>query len=160
MRSSALSRPYRSKPCTTCSFCCTLFLMRLRTDILTGYGYGYGGFTGTGTSAPSATYAPYGNSSTGYYVPSGTASGAPYKTGDPTYYPTHGPYPFPSGTAGDPSAKGTAASTGFASAPSGGYKYIAPRIPSEYFYHHRKPKRNVRRSLTSFPSGGDILMED
>ena len=188
-----MSRPYRSELNTTYSVYYIIFVMRLGTDILTAYGYGYGGFTGTGTSPPSSTYASYGNSSTSYYVPSGTApyssygtvSGAPYKTYNssdpayPTHHPTHGPYPIPSGTAvptktsgnttsiastGDPSAKGTAASTGFASAPSsfgtsGGYTYTAPKgIPTEYFYHHKKPKRNVRLSLVihpSFPSGGD-----
>ena len=190
MRSLASSSPYRSKPCSTCSIYSIVFLMKLRTDKLTAYGYGYTGFTGTGTSPPSSTSAPYGNSSTSYYVPSGTApfssygtvSGAPYKTCNssdpayPTHHPTHGPYPFPSGTpasgstisiasTGDPSAKGTgtAASTGFASAPSsfgtsGGYAYTAPK---EYFYHHKKPKRNVRpllfRHHPFFPSGRDIL---
>lgn len=167
--------------------------MRQNPNKLTGYGYGYGYFTGTGTSPPYTASAPYGNTSTSYYVPTGTApystgipstsadpSGAPYKTYNasgsgyyPTYHPTHGPYPFPTGkavymkrssnTTGDPSGKvtwasGTAASTGFAStgfasAPSsfgtsGAYTYTAPTgIPSEYFYHHRKPKRNVSRSL-------------
>ena len=123
-------------------------------------------------------YVPSGTAplSTGISSPSaatfyGTASGALYKrsnstvSGYPTYYPTHGPYPFPSGTigtavsTGDPSAKatpasGTAGSTGLASAPSsfgtsGAYTYTAPKgIPAEYFYHHKKPKRNVSRSLS------------
>ena len=104
----------------------------------------------------------------------GTVSSGPYKTynssdpGYPTYYPTHGPYPlpssypyptsyptsYPSGTIGtavstrDPSASGTAASTGIASfGPSGKFTYTAPTgIPTEYYYHHKKPKRNVSRS--------------
>ena len=182
VRSSALSRPHQLEPSTTCSLCWDVFLMRLMTDILTAYGYGYGGFTGTGPY-----YVPSGTAPFSSY---GTASGAPYKTynssatGDPTSYPTHGPYPFPSGSAvyvkrssnitviastGDPSAKGTgtAASTGFASAPSsfgtsGGYTYTAPKgIPTEYFYHHKKPKRNVSRLvIILLPSGRNILMDD
>ena len=212
MRSLALSRIYPPVQSTMCSYCWTTPVMRQSPNKLPGYGYGYGGFTGTGTSPPSSASAPYGNSSTSYYIPTGTApfstgtpstsadpntttisgspapyanatfySGAPYKTYNfsasgyyPTYHhhPTHGPYPFPSGkpiytkrssnTTGDPSAKftwasGTAASTGLASAPSsfgtsGGYTYTAPKgIPSEYFYHHRKPKRNVSR-FTCHPS--------
>ncbi|CAF9921276.1 MAG: hypothetical protein ALECFALPRED_001750 [Alectoria fallacina] len=73
---------------------------------------------------------------------------------------------------GDPSAKkttarGTAASTGLASAPSsfgtsGKLTYTAPTgIPSEYYYHHKKSKRNVSRSpLLQRPNEmRDVLME-
>lgn len=162
------------------SYCSTTLMMRQSPNILTAYGYGYSGFTGTGYYVPTGT-APFSSGSTAPYANATSYSGAPYKTYNssasgyhPTHHhPTHGPYPFPSGTAGlkkrssnttsiastgDPSAKGTAASTGFASAPSsfgtsGGYTYTAPKgIPSEYFYHHRKPKRNVSRSLVMLPS--------
>ena len=153
--------------------------MRLRANMFTGHGYGPGGyfpglkFKRSGNFSASA-YFPSGTAP----LPTGTASGAPWKTfngsvsGYPTHGPTHGPYPLPSawkrslsypsgtiGTAastGDPSGKvpwysGTAASTGFASAPSsfgtsGKFTYTAPKgIPTEYFYHHKKPKRKVSR---------------
>ena len=92
--------------------------------------------TGTGTGTDPAysvvpTSAPYGNSTSSYYAPSGTA---PVPTGDPP--------------------AGTAASTGLTSSPSsydpsgtGSLSYTAPTgVPAEYFYHHKKPKRNVSRS--------------
>ena len=127
--------------------------VRLETNMLTVYGYGSTGGTDPATSVP-ATSAPYGNSTWSYY-PSGTA---PYSTGtDPTTtYGTvsGGPY-----STGDPSVTKTVASTGDPSGaagstgldPSGKPTYTAPTgIPSEYYYHHKKPKRNVRRS-SSFP---------
>ena len=109
----------------------------LGADMLAVYGYGSTGVTGTDPATSVPTSAPYGNS-TWSYDPSGTA---PYPTGtDPTYTGTVG-------TVGDPS--GTAASTGLD--PSGKPTYTAPTgVPAEYFYHHKKPKRNVRRS-SSFP---------
>lgn len=106
-----------------------------------------------------------------------TASGGPYKASNssgwayPTDHPTHGPFPFwkraafyPAGTIGTAASTiawgstatgtvGTAGSTGLASAPSsfgtsGKPTYTAPTgIPAEYFYHHKRPKRNVSRSL-------------
>lgn len=120
----------------------------------------------SGSPTPSANATSYGTVSGAPYK-TYNASVSAY----PTDGPTHGPYPPPSGTistavstklsgnatviasTGDPSAKptaasGTAASTGLASAPSsfGKLTYTAPTgIPSEYFYHHRKPKRNVPR---------------
>ena len=117
--------------------------------MLTVYGYGSTGGTDPGTSVP-ATSAPYGNSTWSYY-PSGTA---PYSTGtDPTT--TYGTI----GATGDPSVTKTIASTGDPSGaagstgldPSGKPTYTAPTgIPSEYYYHHKKPKRNVRRCSSSF----------
>lgn len=111
--------------------------VRFGANNLTGYyGYGYGSVTaGTGTdpgSSVPATSAPYGNSTS--IDPSGTA---PYPTG--TVVPTGDP----SGTA--PYYTGTAASTGDPSG-SGKLTYTAPTgIPAEYYYHHKKPKRNVSR---------------
>ena len=103
-------------------------------DIRIGYVYGSSGlYTGTdpGTSA-SPTSGPYGNSTSYYYDPTGTAV-------DPTGGPTDPPY-----------STGTVASTGDPSG-SGKLTYTAPTgVPSEYFYHHKKPKRNVGRS--SIPS--------
>lgn len=104
----------------------------------------------SGSRTPSANATSY-----------GTVSGAPYKTkvsGNTTIASTgkaHAKRTIAS--TGDPSAKtrsvsGTAASTGFASAPSsfgtsGKLTYTAPTgIPSEYYYHHKKPKRDVSRS--------------
>ena len=144
--------------------------VRLGANMLTVYGYGSTGVSGTdpGSSIP-ATSAPYGNSTSSYYFPSGTA---PYSTGtDPGTTTSYGtvsgaPYPtsnssdptYPSGTlgtTGDPSATKTIASTGDPSGtaastgldPSGKPTYTAPTgIPAEYYYHHKKPKRNVRRS--------------
>ena len=100
----------------------------------------------------------------------GTVSGGPYKRSnsssraDPTAGPTHGTDPPPSGTVGtakstgyasgkltytgpthgtDPGTVGTAKSTGLASSK---LTYTAPTgIPTEYYYHHKKPKRNVSR---------------
>ena len=115
--------------------------MKLKADTCIGYVYGSSGlYTGTdpGTSVPS-TSAPYGNYSSSYYDPSGTA---PYSTGSLTTVVD------PTGTigtavsTGDPSV-GTVASTGDPSG-SGKLTYTAPTgVPSEYFYHHKKPKRNV-----------------
>ena len=100
-------------------------------DIHIGYVYGSSGlYTGTdpGTSA-SSTSVPYGNSTAWSYYPTGTAV-------DPTVGPTDPP--------------GTVASTGDPSG-SGKLTYTAPTgVPAEYYYHHKKPKRNVRRS--SIPS--------
>ena len=191
---------------------------KLEANILTVSGYWYGGLTtGTGTSpatlptgvsgtdpaskVPSKS-APYGNSTSSYYYPSGTApystgsskttadphtssygtvSGGPYKTSnsssraDPTAGPTHGTDPPSSGTVGTAKSTGlasskitpsgtvgTAKSSGLASSkldPSGTVgtakssglassklTYTAPTgIPTEYYYHHKKQKRNVSR---------------
>lgn len=132
-------------------------------------------------------YAPYGNTSSSSYFPSGTT---PFSTGTsspsadpkPTYgtvsdglykrsnssisgYPTHDPshhhHPSlflrsispPSGTIGSAASTTTIASTGDPSAKttpaSGKLTYTAPKgFPSEYYYHHRKPKRNA-----AYPGG-------
>lgn len=110
--------------------------VRFGANILTGYyGYAYGSVTAvTGTDPASSvpTSAPYGNSTS--FDPTGTA---PYPTG------TVGPTGDPSGTA--PYSTGTAASAGDPSG-TGKYTYTAPTgIPAEYYYHHKKPKRNVSR---------------
>lgn len=113
--------------------------VRFGANVLTGYyAYGYGSVTAvTGTdpgSSVPATSAPYGNSTSSSSDPSGTA---PYPTG------TAGPTGDPSGTA--PYYTGTAASTGDPSG-TGKFTYTAPTgIPAEYYYHHKKPKRNVSR---------------
>lgn len=107
----------------------------------TGYVYGT-----TGTSPPLSTGTDPGSS-----VPS---SSAPY--GNYTYDPTG------TGTTVSPTdPTGTVGSTGVYD-PSGTAKltYTAPTgVPTEYYYHHKKPKRDVSRS-SSFPEPKEMKHTD
>ena len=132
------------------------------------YSYYYPSGTAPYSTGSSSTSVDPNTTTTSYY---GTVSGGPYKTRnssysvDPTGGSTDPPYPYPTGTigttgatvasTGDPSTK-TIASTG-ASSGSGKLTYTAPTgIPAEYFFHHKKPKRNVSRvSILSYAESDD-----